>query len=159
MGVDACRWTSDGQTIVMGYYSAWGANYDGTVIVGPGVRWKAGEPELALDFQAEQCSDDGTVIVGYQPGAGGSQTWNAILWDQVHGTRQVRDVLTESGIDMSGWHLRRAYEISGDGTVMVGTGDNPAGQYEWWVARIPEPDILGLMGLAAMIFLRPRMRA
>jgi hypothetical protein len=51
--------------------------------------------------------------------------------------RRVRDVLMmEHGLDLSGWALISATDVSADGTVVCGHGLNPLGFYEGWVARL-----------------------
>jgi hypothetical protein len=70
--------------------------------------------------------------------------------------RSVREVLTDLGIDLSGWILRGATAISADGTTIVGYGTNPFGQQEAWLANIsgvPEPTSLQLLSIACYLLL------
>ena len=55
------------------------------------------------------------------------------------------------GLDLSGWMLQGARDVSADGAVIVGYGINPAGEREGWVAVIPEPQSLALVGLLFVI--------
>jgi len=57
------------------------------------------------------------------------------------------------GVDLTGWTLSLATDVSGDGTVIVGTGINPSGRLEGWIATIPEPStlILAILGLLALL--------
>jgi len=49
----------------------------------------------------------------------------------------LADVLTGLGVDLSGWVLHDATDISADGRTIVGCGTNPAGVPEAFVAYIP----------------------
>ena len=51
--------------------------------------------------------------------------------------RDLMDVLTGLGVNLNGWILTEARAISADGTTIVGTGTDPAGQTEAWIATIP----------------------
>src|SRR5262249_24085624 len=68
------------------------------------------------------------------------------------GMQSLRDVLTGSGVDLTGWVLSQADAVSSDGQVMVGRGTNPQGDLESWIAIIPEPATgsLGGAGLSAL---------
>jgi len=84
---------------------------------------------------AADISADGSIIVG--PPAGFTAT--AFIWDQVHGIRKLNDFLTnELGLDLTGWTLHSAAAISDDGRKIVGSGTNPRGQTEAWLAVIGE---------------------
>ncbi|HEY6564325.1 MAG TPA: hypothetical protein VIY86_07490, partial [Pirellulaceae bacterium] len=79
-------------------------------------------------------SGDGSVAVGYS----GSVNGGAMVWTTFHGMRSIRDILTvEHGLDLAGWQLGAAWDVSRDGTTMVGTGVNPQGNTEGWLALIP----------------------
>ena len=111
-----------------------------------------GKPRPYLSI-ATDTSADGSIVVGYSHTSRGSE---AFVWDEAHGMRRLCDILNdEFGIDMSAWTWTRARAISDDGTVIVGTGDNPNGDREAWVAVIPEPHALLLLaGGALSLFLR-----
>lgn len=83
---------------------------------------------------ARAVSADGTIVVGNSSSSPGSST--TFIWDSVNGMRDLRDVLVASGADLSGWQLQDACAISADGSCIVGTGRNPAGQREAWLARL-----------------------
>lgn len=52
--------------------------------------------------------------------------------------RNLRDFLqTEFGLNLQGWTLTKAIEITDDGAAIVGWGVNPQGKDEGWIARIP----------------------
>ncbi len=68
--------------------------------------------------------------------------------------QSLQDILTtDHGLDLTGWDLFQAEGISADGRVISGIGTNPSGEFEAWVAMIPEPStglllMAGLLGLA-----------
>jgi MYXO-CTERM domain-containing protein len=72
--------------------------------------------------------------------------------------RNLRDVLvSDYGLDLTGWTLDEAVGISADGKVIVGNS-----QGRGWLAVLPEPGtgplvVTGLLGLAA--WQRRRTRA
>jgi hypothetical protein len=53
--------------------------------------------------------------------------------------RVLQDVLTDLGLDLSGWVLQSAEGTSSDGATIVGHGTNPNGDTEAFIARIPTP--------------------
>ena len=96
-------------------------------------------------------SGNGLVVVGT-----GTTTSEqvAFIWDSANGIRELQDELTSLGLDLDGWTLETATDISSDGLTIVGFGTNPDGNTEAWIATIPEPNTalllsLGLTGLAA----------
>ena len=59
--------------------------------------------------------------------------------------RNLKKVLEDDlGLDMAGWTLREAWDVSDDGLTIVGFGTNRNGDTEAWMATIPRavPDIL-----------------
>ena len=71
--------------------------------------------------------------------------------------RSLMNVLTSDlGLDLTGWTLREAWDVSDDGLTIVGWGDNPSGITEGWVAHIPEPATLPLLALSALLAARRR---
>jgi probable HAF family extracellular repeat protein len=98
-------------------------------------------------------SGDGSFVVGTAPADIGSA---AFLWDEEHGMRELAKILSEElGLDLTGWTLTRATDISADGKVIVGWGTNPNGDSESWIAVIPEPSTgwlvaAGLAGLTGL---------
>lgn len=166
----AFRWVG-GSAVAAPLYApeGWGGTtraYDisrnGAVIVGSAthpdgptaaVRWTAGTGGfelLGLNAEAYAASGDGSVVVGNSSSGGG------MVWDAVHGMRNLQQVLSgELGLDLSGWSIYSATDISSNGNVIVGYGTHE-GQYEGFVAVIPEPGSLALLGLAALAALRRR---
>ena len=155
---DAFRWTgSDGMT-ALGLPPT-GCNgseindlsSDGTILVGTsGVDeaffWTAESGMVLLGdlpggpvrSAAKAISGDGTVVVGNRWSAAGTE---AFIWDAADGMRSLCTVLTgRYGLDLSGWHLTSANDISADGRHIVGSGVNPDGHTEGWIATLPAVD-------------------
>ncbi|MCI0633290.1 MAG: hypothetical protein L0206_05145, partial [Actinobacteria bacterium] len=87
---------------------------------------------ISLDVSA-----DGSVVVGY---VFDSQTFffASFVWNPVRGMRNLEDVLeTDYGLDLMGWSLFGATSVSADGRTIVGTGINPDGLFEGWIAVLP----------------------
>ena len=109
---------------------------------------------------ATTVSDDGRVIAGQLGFADGSPA-AAFVWTETGGIQRLDTVLgTILGVDVTGWTLSNVYGMSADGLTLAGTGRNPSGQSEAWVATlpasfvIPEPSTavlvaLGVVGLGA----------
>ena len=161
-GREAFVWTAEDGLLGLGdlpggpYYSlAHGISADGNVIVGrsisdsalEAVRWDTDGrmsvlepvPAGAFDSKANAVSTDGTVIVGhfhFNTPIGVEHT--AFIWDATHGMRRIDDVLRhEHKLDLEGWSLIDALDVSPDGEVIVGFGTNPDGHTEAWRAVIP----------------------
>ena len=84
-------------------------------------------------------SADGSVIVGsaYLVDEEGGLEPVAFIWDAVHGVRNLAEVLvSEYGVDLTGWSLREATGISADGRTIVGVGRGPAGPESWMVTLL-----------------------
>lgn len=134
---------------------------DGSTLLGidPGdgsYRWTRAEGVVPLGIEvARALSADGSLIVGVHDG-------EAALWDATHGARALDDVLTLHGVDLSGWSLDSAADVSADGRTIVGWGTSPRGVTEAWLVVIPEPDssILLGVGMALLVGWRsaPRRR-
>jgi len=126
------------------------ASDDGSVIVGDSsspegrqaFRWEGGEmvglgdlPDGAFRSTAFGVSGDGSVIVGT-----GSTELNDILhmeafiWNPVNGMRGLKNVLEDHmGLDLPGWTLTSAQDISYHSRVITGYGINPDGNWEGWL--------------------------
>ena len=122
---------------------AWGISSDGSTIVGRSrqssgdvaTRWDGcsatANAELLgiapghLESDANDASTDGGVIVGWSRLDVNSDP-EASIWDAEHGIQLLHDVLVDDyGFDLTGWTLREAEAISGDGTDPRGfTGEN-----------------------------------
>ena len=178
-GSEAFRWTAEtgmqglGDLPGDGFGShAHGISADGSVVVGWAVseggyeafRWTAptgmhGLGDLlggASYSVAHAVSGDGNVVVGYSIGE--EDRAEAFVWDTGHGMRSLKGLLQdECGLDLTGWRLKEATAVSADGMTIVGLGQNPDGAGEAWVAVLPEPAALALLGVGLMgLFARRR---
>ena len=161
----AVRWTQAGGMIGLGDLpngtndsTAAGASFDGSVIAGSclingttleAFRWTQAAGMVGLgDLPGGQfysvataISDDGTLIGGYSTtGTTVGVGYEAFLWDAIHGMRNFKQVLvTDYGLNLTGWTLDRINGISADGTTFVGDGYDPQNNFRGWVAVIPEP--------------------
>ncbi|MDJ0560355.1 MAG: PEP-CTERM sorting domain-containing protein, partial [Microcystis sp. M53599_WE4] len=146
---------------------------DGSVVVGQSsgaygyeaFRWTQGTGMIGLGFlpvggfsvsAATGVSADGSVVVGH------SGSGEVFIWNSTQGMRSLREILTNDyGLNLTGWTLTGTgtTRISADGLTIVGSGTNPSGNTEAWIARlnpqnnpsVPEPSsILGL-GLFSLV--------
>jgi probable HAF family extracellular repeat protein len=178
-GTEAFRWTSGGGMVGLGDLAggafdslALAVSDDGSVAIGQGAsasgveafRWTSGGGMVGLGdllgggffSQALAVSADGSVIVGTGTSASGSE---AFIWDSTNGMQSLLTVLeNDYGLDLTGWTLAEARGISDDGFSIVGYGTNPSGFTEGWIATIPEPSTVSLLGfgLAGIAVIRRR---
>jgi probable HAF family extracellular repeat protein len=135
----------------------------GLVVVGQSssqaARWHGGSVTLLGDLpggaeqsEARAVSDAGHVIAGWGTTAAGQE---AFLWTPESGMRRLADVLSEYGLDLSGWTLEQATGLSASGRTIVGWGTNPSGDTEGFVATLPARVIpapsLGPVGLVLLV--------
>ena len=113
-------------------------------------------PGSVLYSCAYAVSADGSTIVGFSESAIGIEPF---LWDSADGMSSLREVLVNDlDLDLTGWDLGPAKDVSDDGLTIVGYGTNPSGEDEGWVAHIPEPATLWLLSFAAAAVLRYKRR-
>ena len=149
---DAFRWTHDGMTTLgfppLGCYGtiADDVSADGQVVRIGAVLWTAGAGLVTLGdlpggpvrTQARALSGDGTVVVGSSWSEAGAE---AFVWDATNGMRSLRALLVDQHeLDLTGWTLMSANGVSDDGQTIVGTGVNPDGHTEGWIATLPGLD-------------------
>ena len=91
-------------------------------------------PGQGFSSTASAVSADGSVVVGRSVSA---SEYEPFIWDSTHGMREVDEVLTALGADLTGWTLESADGISADGLTIVGYGINPDGNQEAWIANLP----------------------
>jgi probable HAF family extracellular repeat protein/parallel beta-helix repeat protein len=161
-GMEAFRWSESGGMVGLGNLPGGTSSYarnvsgDGAVVVGEchtasGVeafRWTESDGMQGLgdlaggDFysKAHGVSADGSVIVGKSVTS--TDYYEAFIWDAENGIRSLQNVLVgDYGLELTGWTLFSAYDISNDGLTIVGYGRNPDGYPEGWIATIPEPTV------------------
>lgn len=158
---EAFRWTEETGIQGLGHLPGnacpkesvvWAVSADGSTLVGhstsdPGLqeafRWtEAGGMENLGDLPgggtfafAYGVSADGSVVVGTGNGALGQEVF---VWRAQEGMRSLKDILqSDYGLDLTGWTLAYASDVSDDGTVIVGYGVNPDGHTEAWRAILP----------------------
>lgn len=154
----ALRWTSAGGMQGLAFLAggtnksyASGASGDGSVIVGAAfnsagqqaVRWVNGGTPQALGNVPGTTSSYGSavtslgdVIVGNSLGSSGGIV-AAFVWDQARGMRTLQSVLlSEYGVDFTGWTLNNVNSISAAGDAVCGSGIDPSGNTQAWVAQI-----------------------
>ncbi|MFT7569483.1 MAG: putative HAF family extracellular repeat protein [Paracoccaceae bacterium] len=183
-GWEAFRWTESGGMVGLGDLAggsfrslARNTSSDGSVVVGQGnsadgseaFRWTesggmVGLGELAggsFYSEALSVSGDGSVTVGTSISANGlDDNGDAFIWDADNGMRALSDVLvSDYGLDLTGWSLQQARGISDDGQFIAGYAKHN-GNFEAFlvnlrqdvVVAIPEPGGLGLalFGLGAV---------
>jgi probable HAF family extracellular repeat protein len=168
---EAFRWTSVSGMVGLGDLpsgqvrsEASAVSADGSVVVGYGssasgieaFRWTSAGGMVGLgdlpgglfNSEALAVSADGSIVVG----KGDGTESKPFIWDATNGMRNLSTVLTDLGLDLTGWDLRTATGISADGSTIVGDGVNN-GVEQAWIAVIPEPGtglllMTGLLGLA-----------
>lgn len=183
-GIEAFRWTTGSGMVSLGDLAgenansfsqnsyAVGVSEDGSVVVGYGTsdsgqeafRWTASGGMVGLgdlaggNFQsvAYDSSDDGSVVVGFGISASGYE--EAFIWEQGSGMHSLKDLLTTVyGLDLGDWRLGRAYGVSADGQIIVGTGSHD-GVMEGWVidlnlSPVPEPTSVWMFGCGLLVLL------
>jgi probable HAF family extracellular repeat protein len=179
---EAFRWTSSDGMVGLGVLPgargsvARDVSADGSVIVGyssdetamTAFRWTHDEGMVALaplsgwnSMYADGISADGSVVVG----AGSAQFetspfyllgTSAFVWDASHAMRELSAVLLDDGVDLAGWFLSSATDVSADGSTIVGEGTDGTFVNEAWLATIaapvPEPGS-SLPGITAVLVL------
>ncbi len=105
--------------------------------------------DASESFHRASVSGDGAVVAGVCSFRVGC------LWDAANGTRELKQVLGDAGIELSGWDSAVATGLSLDGTALVGYGSRGS-----WYAVVPEPAAGALLaaGLAALCALPRRLR-
>lgn len=178
---EAFRWTEASGMVGLGdlpggdtvsYAEAVSA--DGTAVVGisgsasgreSGFIWTEAEGMIPLgdlpggEYESHglAVSGDGSIVVGRSAVEG--STIAAFIWDRTNGIRHLQEALvSDYGLDLSGWYLTVATGITPDGMTIVGQGRAPSGRTEGWIAHIPEPSSVSLLMLVVCSWLCRRAR-
>lgn len=106
-------------------------------------------PSNLSSFYPADMGDSADLIVGYGEG-------KARIWTHDKGIEDLQDVFIAAGLNLDGWFLTTATGISADGLTYAGTGINPLGQTEAWIATIPAPS--SVLPLIAGAICWPRRR-
>jgi probable HAF family extracellular repeat protein len=155
------RWTAAGGMVGLGYLPggtnsfANAVNADGSVVVGGSTtatdvhnyeafRWTQNSGMVGLGYlSGDNFSDpiavnaNGSVLVGCS-GLNGICN-QAFLWTPVDGMKSVQALLTAKGVSTTGWTLTSAQGVSADGEVIVGSGVDPNGRTQGWIASLGPP--------------------
>lgn len=128
------------------------ASFGGGAAVGAFRATIAGDVHLihapAFSARAARASNGGRVVVGTD------DEFGAFVWDASHGVRPLRDVLAGQGVDMTGWQLHSAVDVTADGTKICGNASLDGATLVPFLATIPPPpcegdaDGDGFVGLA-----------
>jgi len=136
---------------------AFGTTASGQVVVGEATNWAGSTleafrwtpntgsvglgdlPNGTFGSHAADVSRDGTQVVGYGTTLLGNE---AFIWDPGTGMRNLRELLISRGANLAGWVLTNATGISDDGFTIVGTGINPSGKTEAWIAVLPAQPVI-----------------
>jgi probable HAF family extracellular repeat protein len=119
--------TVNGDTNAFLWTNAGGVADLGTILDFNGVLYTT---SAALD-----ASLDGHRLCGLNTATGQPQL--ASIWDAGRGWRSVKQILSDAGINMTGWTLLFSNSMSDDGLTIAGHATNPSGQTVGWVATIP----------------------
>ena len=125
---------ADGATHAFRWTTAAGPNGGGTMA-------DLGTLSGKTSSDARAVSADGEVVVGSSymtdPNNGNTSQRQAFRWTQATNNMQaVTAWLTGAGVAVGGWTLEKATGVNTDGTVVVGTTTNVAGNQEAWLARV-----------------------
>jgi probable HAF family extracellular repeat protein len=167
------RWTAADGMVGLGYLSgagltgvAHGVSADGSVVVGASsvagspfthaFRWTSGTGMVDLGdlagidghIRARAVTPSGSIVVGDEIAGSDGEVF---IWDATHGMRNLSGIMTFLGLNLTGWDLLSATDVSADGTTIVGYGINPDGDTEAWIAHIPEPTALALLLLGSLM--------
>jgi probable HAF family extracellular repeat protein len=140
-GSEATAVSSDGSVVVgnliAAYYQAfrWTSENGGTLT-------PLGFLNGGFESWTYAVSADGTIVVGSSFDGTDQEAFRWVAGDP-NGMRSIAEILAESGVELGDWHLASATGISASGNTIVGTGDDPDGYQEGWIARFgAEPGLI-----------------
>lgn len=174
LAIEPFAWTQAGGMIALPFLpgavvpeaSANAVNADGSVIVGNAksatpqgfdhaVRWTAsgvqdlgGLPGSTTSF-AVAVSDDGMVVGGFSRI---SQVQTPFVWTLATGVVPLTEYLASAGVVIpQGWTMTDLLAISGDGLTFAGQARSAAGVRQGFVATVPAPAGLVVLGLGMLM--------
>lgn len=119
-------------------------------------------PNLAVgaarNMGANAVNSDGSLLGGGTWGFGPATLGNGFIWEEGVGTMTVGDFLDSRGVGYDpSFHFSFVSSISADGQWLTGWGyaGTPANT-QTWVAHIPAPSALAVMGLGGVVGARRR---
>jgi uncharacterized membrane protein len=118
-------------------------------------------PNSAATTDSNAVSFDGSVIVGVEVAA---LSPSALFWRKQNGAYQVHrlaEFLSAAGVDITGWQLHHAIDVSDDGRRILGGDLNPQGTDQAFlvVLPVPEPASGSLALLMSLALRRQRSKA
>lgn len=105
-------------------------------------------------FIATGVDSAGALIVGNM--ANYPEAADPTVWTLGGGFVPLAAYFDAAGVDFDGWTLKSVSKLSADGLTFAGVGINPDGQRETWIATIPAPGAVAVIGWAAVVCGRRR---
>ncbi|MFH1370654.1 MAG: PEP-CTERM sorting domain-containing protein [Planctomycetota bacterium] len=145
--IEAFLWTENTGMVGLGNLpevnnsGAYDVSEDGLVVVGSSggqaFIWTEAEGMRGLGVGIGSCalavSGDGAIVVGQLSGG-------IFIWDANHGMQNLKNVLENAyGLNLTGWQLDIEADISADGRTIVGSGTDPNGNMQAWIAVLETP--------------------
>lgn len=143
---EACAWV-DGSVMTLEQLDetsgsiAIGVSADGNVIIG---NCYDDRGQVAYIWSREsgiaRLFDGNGVVFGISGDAGTAigeaEHYGPVVWTKSDGALPLVDLLKSLAIYPDGWRDLQVRAVSGDGSIIGGSGTNPEGQQEGWVARL-----------------------
>lgn len=107
-------------------------------------RWTEASKQLLGDLPggnyysaAYAMSADGSIVAGTSQSSSGGE---AFVWESATGMRSLNEILANDyGVDLAGWQLGNVWDVTPDGSTLVGQGTNPNGFQEAFLVRFGPP--------------------
>jgi probable HAF family extracellular repeat protein len=131
-GSSATAISADGHVVVGGSGTATPGELHAFRLIVGGTMTDLGTLGGPISF-ATAVSADGSVVVGVSNTP--TVVAEAFRWTAASGMKSVSGLLTAGGVNITGWSLELASGVSADGSVVVGSGTDPNGDTQAWLAR------------------------